>query len=295
MAYFRNQKFSNLLLNAFIAGFVICASGSAEANFLKKVTHAVGAAVTNVVKAAPAVVAPVPIIAVKVFQGEKPADAAKDVVKDHVEILITPAEVQAQSEAAIVDEVKQHVAAIGPAVEVLQIPDKLQKEAIVETGKMAEHVVETGKVGDVVGAPLATAVREAHQHYVDSAKPIPDKVRFWLSRVYTPDVLDDARYVVDKDFGNLAAILNGISEISGANHAVTLANIIVFSVEPNSDDVWWWGHEMEHTVQYKLLGIDGFAARYSLHWKDMENEANAMGDKTLAEANTVIRFKAAQK
>ncbi len=261
------------------------------------VTHTVkqvGQAAAPVVQAVPSVIAPVTVIGVKVIQGQNPLDAAGGVAKDHIEVLIKPVEIEANTEQKITDALKKNVAPIAPVVDVLRLPSTVQKQATITTGRMAEHIIETGKVGDAIGAPLATAVRQAYANYTASAKPIPDKVRFWLQHVYTPDVLANARYAVDKDFGNIAAILNGISEISGTNHAVTLNNIIVFSIEPDQDDVWWWGHEMQHTVQYKLLGIDGFAARYTLHWNDMENEANAMGDKALTEANSVIRFDVSQ-
>lgn len=289
--------------------FLMCFSlTEADAkSFFKKVKDAV----KDVVQAAPSVIAPVPVIAVKVIQGKKPDEAVKEVAKDNVEILIVPAEAQLQTEQAITDAVKNKVGKLAPGVDVLQLPDKIVKESFVETGKMAEHIIDTGKPGELVGAPAAAAIRQAYANYESVAKPIPDKVRFWLSHVYTSDVLDNARYTVDKgfgsieailakyaldkDFGNIAAIFNGMSERSGENFAVTLDNIIVFSTEPNPDDVWWWGHEMQHTVQYKLLGIEGFAARYTLRWKDMEAEADGMGDKALAEANKVIRFSATQR
>jgi hypothetical protein len=47
---------------------------------------------------------------------------------------------------------------------------------------------------------------------------------------------------------------------------------------------------MQHTVQYKNLGIDGFAAKYTMDSSAMENEANQKGDQAVDNYNKMIRF-----
>ena len=47
---------------------------------------------------------------------------------------------------------------------------------------------------------------------------------------------------------------------------------------------------MQHTVQYKNLDIDGFAAKYTTDSDAMENEANQKADHAVDNYNEMIRL-----
>lgn len=65
--------------------------------------------------------------------------------------------------------------------------------------------------------------------------------------------------------------------------AVTLDDVLVFSSESASQNVWLWAHELGHVEQYRRLGIEGFAARYVSDWRRLESEATRRADRATAE------------
>jgi hypothetical protein len=85
---------------------------------------------------------------------------------------------------------------------------------------------------------------------------------------------DDLLSMLDR--GNVAA--------NGGGFAVVTDDIIVFSRVPgaSSSDLWWWAHEVTHTVQYQRLGgIGAFANAYTKNGPALEKEADAKGDEML--------------
>jgi hypothetical protein len=110
-----------------------------------------------------------------------------------------------------------------------------------------------------------------------------------LTGVFSKEIIDRAQFVIDDNVGSYG-IINRFQEACADNYAVTAGNIIVFAKPPSSKDIWFWAHEMQHTVQYKNLGIDGFAAKYTMDSSAMENEANQKGDQAVDNYNKMIRF-----
>jgi len=102
--------------------------------------------------------------------------------------------------------------------------------------------------------------------------------------------LRSARYVVDDFGGNVAAIINKLQEVIGNEHAITLDNIIVFSREPKHENVFFWGHELGHVEQYRRLGIEGFAGRYTVAWRELENEADERGRAAEKNSEDVLKI-----
>jgi hypothetical protein len=143
-------------------------------------------------------------------------------------------------------------------------------------------------VGNVIGVPLADGARQAVELYQDRAKPIPADIRFYLTGVFSKEILERAQFVIDDNVGSYG-IINKFQEAFADNHAVTADNIIVFAKSPSSKDIWFWAHEMQH-VQYKNLGIDGFAAKYTTDSGAMENEANQKADQAIDNYNEMIRI-----
>ena len=96
-----------------------------------------------------------------------------------------------------------------------------------------------GKVGNVIGVPLADGARQAVELYQDRAKPIPADIRFYLTGVFSKEILERAQFVIDDNVGSYG-IINKFQEAFADNHAVTADNIIVFAKSPSSKDIWFW-------------------------------------------------------
>ncbi|MGH6753091.1 MAG: eCIS core domain-containing protein, partial [Bradyrhizobium sp.] len=205
-----------------------------------------------------------------------------------IQVMVAPVTAEINIEQKVEDAIKK---ASGPdvakAIEIIRLPQKFEKRAAVEVGPELQHLIDTGKLGDLQGMVLAAALRQAKDLNDGRKKPLPPAVRVFMAGTFDAALLDKARYVVDNNFGSISGIINSISEIFSDNHAVTVDDTVVFAKNPADDDVWFWGHELQHVVQYTNLGIEGFAAKYLAHSSDMENEANAMGDKALLNAEAI--------
>jgi hypothetical protein len=136
---------------------------------------------------------------------------------------------------------------------------------------------------------LANALRQAHAYYAGSAKPLPETVRSRLAAGFPAEVLDRVRVVETGEEGTLPAIINFVQtrfgDAVGGTSAVTIDDIVAFSQIPEPDEIEYWAHEVEHTVQYRRLGgIDGFAAEYTRNYQGLEDEANAVATQVAAAA-----------
>src|SRR5262245_15404726 len=231
----------------------------------------------------------------RVIKGENPVEVSKDLANDRLEFRSKPHEVVAEADQKIENHVKAVLPKkLGQTVEISRMPEKLSKQAPIVLSRTAQDVLDTGKVGNVIGVPLAIGARQAVELYQDRAKPIPADIRFYLIGVFSKEILDRAQFVLDEKVGS-HGIINKFQEACADNHAVTADNIIVFAKPPSSKDLWFWAHEMQHTVQYKNLGIDGFAATYTMDSDAMENEANQKADQAVDNANEMIRLMVTMK
>jgi hypothetical protein len=236
-----------------------------------------------------------PKAAGRVIKGENPVKVIKDVANDRIEVLIKPHEVAAGADQKIENHLKSVLPKkLGQTVEISRMPEKLSKQAPIVLSRTAQDVLDTAKVGNVIGVPLAIGARQAVALYQGRAKPIPADIRFYLTGVFSKEIIDRAQFVIDDNVGSYG-IINKFQEACADNHAVTADNIIVFAKPPSSKDIWFWAHEMQHTVQYKNLGIDGFAAKYTTDSGAMENEANQKGDQAVDNANEMIRLMVTMK
>jgi hypothetical protein len=133
----------------------------------------------------------------------------------------------------------------------------------------------------LAAAPLAAALRAAHQRYANSAQPIPDDIKAGLAPFFPPDVLARAKYVVGQIEITLPNFIGRGARVFGQDYAVVVDDIIVFNTPPPSfaNGKWWWGHETTHIRQYGQLGYEGFAWEYAKTFgSEIEGEANKMGD-----------------
>ena len=231
----------------------------------------------------------------RVNKGENPVKVIKDVANDRIEILIKLQKLVAGADQKIESHVRTVLPKkLGQTIEISRLEEKLSKEAPIVLSKTAQDVLETGKVGNVIGVPLADGARQAVELYQGRAKPIPADIRFYLADVFSKEILERAQFVIDDNVGSYG-IINRFQETFAGNHAVTADNIIVFAKPPSSKDIWFWAHEMQHTVQYKNLGIEGFAAKYTMDSGAMENEANQKGDQAVDNTNEIIKLMVTMK
>lgn len=128
-----------------------------------------------------------------------------------------------------------------------------------------------------VGGALATAIRNAKEQAKLGCRPMPADIQETLSRFYPRALMsgvcyntfDPQRVALDnlllRDFTNVGA--------------VTLEDVVVFRnrTGPTSpDDKITWAHELMHVVQYRRLGLEGFANLYTYQFDALESEAYNM-------------------
>ena len=150
--------------------------------------------------------------------------------------------------------------------------------------KLAHANAQTGAevVQAVSQAPLsvllAAALQAAHDQFRPTAKEVPTKVKKLFRGLFPDEIIDNAGYVVASFGLTLPEVINGAQAFMGHHaFAVTVGDVVVFSVEPNSSDsaTAWWAHELQHVVQYGRWGFDGFADKYVANGPEVESEAEA--------------------
>jgi hypothetical protein len=131
----------------------------------------------------------------------------------------------------------------------------------------------------VIGVPLAAAIKAARQRHLAEAKPLPPNIKEALLEYFPRHILDKAKYCIGDIQITLPNFIGQGQKLFGdASFAVTVDDIIVFNVTPPlyPTDIrqWkWWIHEITHIQQYSKLGVEGFAFRYVLNHGSIENEA----------------------
>jgi hypothetical protein len=176
--------------------------------------------------------------------------------------------------------------------DILTASQRVQFEIAMTSGRFLAQCAQTQQCGinQLTAIPVAAAMRDAYRAYVTYSYPLHPSIIPVLSRVVPPQVLASARWTVGNtpDF-TVPGFLNSANSLFGSQHAVTLANVMIFSQMPNlqSNDWVWLLHEMFHIEQYMrysgdpLESIDGFAVDYVDHYNQMESEA---------QNNAVARF-----
>jgi hypothetical protein len=176
--------------------------------------------------------------------------------------------------------------------DILTASQRIQFEMAMTSGRFLAQCAQTQQcnINQLTAIPVAAAMRDAYRAYVTYSYPLDPNLMSVLSRVVPPQVLGSARWAVGNtpDF-TVPGFLNSANGLFGSQHAVTLANVMIFSQMPNlqSNDWVWLLHEMFHIEQYMryspepLEAIDGFAVDYVGHYNQMESEA---------QDNAVARF-----
>jgi hypothetical protein len=173
--------------------------------------------------------------------------------------------------------------------DILTASQRVQFEIAMTSGRFLAQCVQTQQcsINQLTAIPVAAAMRDAYRVYVTYSYPLDPNLIQILSRVVPQQVLTAARWTVGNtpDF-TVPGFLNSGNSLFGSQHAVTLANVMIFSQMPNlqSPNDWvWLLHEMFHIEQYMrysmnpLEAIDGFAVDYVGHYNQMESEAQNNG------------------
>lgn len=135
-----------------------------------------------------------------------------------------------------------------------------------------------------LAAPVAVAIARSR----DSAeragvRPIPDGIRTRLKAFFPAKILNAVRYRVGAtdELGFLKIAFQW-----QATSAIVMDDVIFFKHERDAlHNVRLWAHELEHVIQYEMLGIDGFAQR----WLQPAKRGGYDGDRTTIEGAAVAR------
>lgn len=120
-------------------------------------------------------------------------------------------------------------------------------------------------VGNLPGTPLAGAIRLG-QSRVGATYAIPAQIYQQLIAAGISDhTMRRARF--STNWSAVGDILNGDVV------AVTLDDVIVFRDPNRVNDPVLWAHELRHVDQYERMGVDTFAAQYTVNAWVLENEA----------------------
>ncbi len=228
-------------------------------------------------------------------KGEKLDSAINNEVKERVEDAKTIAnapQIQSEIENQFFEQLR---GVIGndtvDTVEVLNLPQQIFRAT---PAALVQMIDSSGDLGEqlkaVAGDPLLAALIQAKEYYKNKGKPIPTTVKVLLLKSFTPETLNNARYVVDDFGGNLPAIINKLQETLNGEYAVTVDNTIIFSKTPKDENIFFWAHELQHTVQYSNLGIPKFASEYTTNYKTLEDEANKVATDAEENAGQILDF-----
>lgn len=123
------------------------------------------------------------------------------------------------------------------------------------------------------GAALATSIRHAAAQAMHGSRSIPSSVRTVLAPFFPSSVLDGTTWNVYDP--NRITIDSAIDGLFCQNNAITLDTVVVFPDEASAQDWDLWSHELVHALQYRNMGVEGFANVYSVNWESLEQEARS--------------------
>ena len=134
------------------------------------------------------------------------------------------------------------------------------------------------------GSALAVGIRNASKQAAVNAQPIPLDIRQALAPYFPPEILDRARWNL---YQSSRISLDGlIVKWFQSEGAVTLDDVIVFSDPSVMTNLELWAHELTHVMQYRNMGVEGFANIYTVAWYDLEQQARDNARIIWAKLNT---------
>lgn len=122
----------------------------------------------------------------------------------------------------------------------------------------------------LAGGALAYAIRQAKESARKVCVPVPANIRMILSPFFPPEVFQGVCWAV---VGH-GQSLDTWAIRDGGMAAITLEDVIVFrDSQIGFNDAITWSHELTHVLQYRSLGVEGFAALYVYAFDVLEQQA----------------------
>jgi hypothetical protein len=271
------------LIAVALAASLTLPAHSAQADLFKSIGKAVIAPVTAPLK-----------LADDLRRGAPPREIVQHQldlrVKPQGEVIQQSAQVLQQAHTVIQNIPRNAIQSLGgdwlKAYDTLTAGQRIQAEMMFTGGRyLGACLVNTSNCDPrrLAAMPVAAAMRDAYKTYLPYSVPLDPQTKYVLSRVVPMPVLEAARLSFGKTPDmTVPGFLNFGHSVAGNDHAVTLANLMIFSRPPNlqtRDGLIWLLHELFHVEQYfrysghPLEAIDGFAVDYIQHYGRMEDEA----------------------
>jgi hypothetical protein len=119
------------------------------------------------------------------------------------------------------------------------------------------------------GAGLAFAIRQAKAAAHQACVPMPPQVVSTLTPFFPPDLFPGVCWTIVGNGNTLDSFA-----IHDANMAaITFEDVVVFRSMSDAYDAVLWSHELTHVRQYQSLGVEGFAALYTVAFDTLEQQA----------------------
>jgi hypothetical protein len=122
----------------------------------------------------------------------------------------------------------------------------------------------------LAGGALAYAIREAKESARKVCVPVPGNIRMILAPFFPPELFQGVCWAVvgsGQSLDTWAIRDRGMA-------AITLEDVIIFrNNDAGNSDAILWAHELTHVLQYRSLGVEGFAALYVVAFDALEQQA----------------------
>jgi hypothetical protein len=109
------------------------------------------------------------------------------------------------------------------------------------------------------GSALALAIRQAKEQARQNCSPMPAEVTVRLASFFPADLFPGVCWAVVAN----GFTLDAFAIHDGGMAAITLEDVVVFRSSQDAADAVLWSHELTHVLQYRRMGVEGFAAVYA--------------------------------
>jgi hypothetical protein len=135
-----------------------------------------------------------------------------------------------------------------------------------------------------LATPISIAILRSRDAAVGAGvHKIPENIRASLQEFFTTDTLNRVRYRVGAT-GESEYLRFAFEWLRTS--AIVMGHVIIFRDEQDAlNNVRLWAHELEHVIQYQMLGIDGFAQR----WMQPAKRGGYDEDRTTIEGAATAR------
>jgi hypothetical protein len=272
-----------------IVGALLCLlPEQSRADFFSDVGRTLGSAAQIIIDTSTAPIR----IPEQILRGDNPASVLTGQFRSAGETIERASDVFQQAQSTFSNIPRDTISrSLGPewrdAFDILTASQRVQFELATTSGRFFGRCLQGQQcdVATLAAAPLAAAMRDAYKVYIGHSAPLGPELIDALSSVMPRNILINARFVIGivPNF-TIPGFLNAAHQATGSGHAVTLANLMVFSEMPNpnaQEGLTWLLHELRHIEQYAryssdyLEAIDGFAIDYLQRYRSLEDDAES--------------------